>query len=226
MPKLALVVDADPPMSETLRQALGPAGIEHLTLTEGLEAARHLQITKFDVVLVNLCSAPEQGLALTRKLREAGPNRVTPVILLSGDRSKGLLSLGFSAGASSFVCLPVDADRLTRLIANITAIEQKSRRFRRVTERLRVQLVTSHAQIEGETIDLSLGGMLCRVPHIFPLGALVEVSLYLPTSHKPIVGLGTVTRSDGKNEMGVQIDRLSIKQARRLEEYLLHLFVV
>jgi hypothetical protein len=38
------------------------------------------------------------------------------------------------------------------------------------------------------------------------------------------MGLGTVTRTNGKSEMGIQIDRLGNEESRRLEDYLLHLF--
>ena len=77
---------------------------------------------------------------------------------------------------------------------------------------------------EGETIDISLGGMLVRVPRTFPLGAFVEISLHIPAASKPVVGLGSVTRSS-QNEIGVQIDRLTIEESRRLQEFLLRLYV-
>lgn len=221
MPNLALVVDAEPALCEILHQALRPAGIEDLTLTSSAEAAGHLLATKFDLVLVDLRSSPLLGVALTESIRKSGRNRLTPVILMSSDETKGALPRGFNAGASFFVHMPMDADRLTKLIIHLTANEQKARRFRRVSERVRVQIATAHLQIEGETIDLSLGGMLVRVPRTFPLGSLVEVSLYPASLVKPIVGMATVTRVTGNNEMGIQIDRLTIEQSRRLQEYLL-----
>ena len=67
--------------------------------------------------------------------------------------------------------------------------------------------------------------MLVRVPRMFPLEAMVEVNLYRASVITPIVGLGTITRVTGNDEMGVQIDRLTIEQSRRLQEYLLSLFV-
>jgi CheY-like chemotaxis protein len=225
MPNLALVVDAEPALCEILYQALRPAGIENLTLTSSTEAAGHLLATKFDVVLVDLRDSPLHGVELTKTIRKSGRNRQTPVVLMSGDQSKGTLPRGFSAGASFFVHMPMDKDRLTKLIVHLTATEQRPRRFRRVSERMRVKLVSSHLQLEGETVDLSLGGMLVRVPRAFPLGAMVEVSLYPPAIVKPIVGLGTVTRVTGNNEVGVQLERLTIEQSRRLQEYLLSLFV-
>jgi DNA-binding response OmpR family regulator len=225
MPRLVLVVDADPALCEILRQALRPAEVEDLTLTSGEQAASHLEGTKFDAILVNLCGSPQAGVELTRRIRGTGPNRTTPIILIGSDQSKGALSLGFNAGASFFICMPMDMERLTKLIVNISAIENKARRFRRVALRLKVQLVSANAQVEGETVDISLGGMLVKVPRTFPKGAFVEVSLYLPSDTKPIVGLGTVTRT-GDEEMGIRIDRLTIEASSRLEEHLLEVFVV
>jgi len=225
MPRIALVVDAGPAMCEILRQALGSAGVDELTLTSSEGAGSHLQATKFDMVLVDLCDSPQNGVELTRRIRGAGPNRTTPVILIGSDQSKGALSLGFNAGASFFVCMPMDTNRLTKLVVNITAIENKARRFRRVALCMKVQLVSADAQVEGKTIDISLGGMLVKVPRTFPKGAFVEVSLYLPSDTKPIVGLGTVTRT-GNEEMGIRIDRLTIEASSRLEEHLLEVFAV
>lgn len=224
MPNLALVVDAEPALCAILGQALKPAGIEDFTLTSSAEAAGHLLETKFAVVLVDLRNSPLHGVELTEKIRKSGRNRLTPVILMSGERSKGSLPRGFTAGASFFVHMPMETDRLTKLIVHVTATEQRPRRFRRVSERIRVQLVSAHLQLEGETIDLSLGGMLVRVPRMFPLGAFVEVSLFPASVVKPIVGLGTVTRVTRNSVMGLQIDRLTVEQSRRLQDYLLGLF--
>lgn len=224
-PRTALLVDTDPIMGEFLRQALKPAGIENLTLTSITAAANQLEVAKFDVILVNLGDSPSHGIELTQRIRASHPNRATPVILLSDQQTKGVLSRAFEAGATFFVCLPMETERLARMIVNVTAVDQKVRRFRRIAKRIKVHLATSHLRLEGETIDISLGGMLVRVPRTFPLGALVEISLFLPAAVKPVVGLGSVTRANRKNEIGVRIDRLTIEESRRLQEFLLRLFV-
>jgi DNA-binding response OmpR family regulator len=192
--RLALVVDAEPTLCETLQRALRPAGIEDLIPTSNAEAASHLLATRFDLVFVDLRSSPSHGVELIGRIRQSGPNRATPVILISGDQSKGELSRGFSAGASFFVHMPIDAGRLTKLVIHITAVEQRARRFRRVAERIRVQLGSAQVHLEGETIDISLDGMLVRAPRTFPKGTSLELNLYLPAAEKPIVGLGLVTR--------------------------------
>jgi len=221
MVRLALVVDAEPALCDILQRALRPAGIEDLILTSNAEAVGHLLATRFDLVFVDLRTSPLPGVELTARIRQSGLNRTTPVVLISGAQIKGELSRGFSAGASFFVHMPIDTGRLTKLIAHITAVEQRARRFRRVSESVRVRLVSEHLRVEGETIDLSLGGMLVRVPRTFARGTLVEFSLHLPDTDKPIVGLGLVTRVNGSNEMGLKIDRLTLEESGRLQEYLL-----
>lgn len=220
-PKVALLVDADPIMGEFLRQALKPAGVEHLTMASLAVAANHLGTSKFDIILVDLGDSPSHGVELTRRIRASSPNRDTPVVLLSDQQTKGILARAFEAGATLFVSLPMEIERLTRMIVNVTAIDQKVRRFRRIAKRVKVHLATSHLQLEGETIDISLGGMLVRVPRTFPLGALVEISMFLPEAVKPVVGLGSVTRASRKDEIGVKIERLTIEESRRLQEFLL-----
>jgi two-component system chemotaxis response regulator CheY len=223
-PKVALLVNADGILTEFLRQALKPAGIASSTLTSLENAPNHLGTGKFDIVFVDLGESPSNGIELTRRIRASGPHRATPIILLSDQQTKGILPRAFEAGATLFVSLPMETERLTRMIVNVTAIDQKVRRFRRIAKRLKVHLVSSHLQLEGETIDISLGGMLVRVPRTFPLGALVEISLHISDASKPVVGLGSVTRSS-QSEIGVQIDRLTIEQSRRLQDFLLRLYV-
>jgi CheY-like chemotaxis protein len=220
MAKLALVVDAETALYEILQRALRPVGIEDLILTTHEEAAGLLLATRFDLVFVDLRASPLQGIELTGIIRRNGLNRDTPVILISGDQSKGELPRGFQAGASFFVHMPIDAARLTKLAIHITAVEQRARRFRRVPEHIRVQLASAHLQVEGETIDLSLGGMLVRAPRTFPLGTSVELSLYIPNADKPIVGMGSITRAAG-DEMGVKIEQLTVEDSGRLQEHLL-----
>lgn len=222
-PKLALLVDAAPGLSAFLHPALQAAGIHNLTRTTLTGAEEQLRKAKFDLILVGLSEAPSHGVELTRRIRASGANRATPVILIATQETKGALARAFDAGANFFISLPMNTERLTRLIASVASVEQKVRRFRRVAQRIKVQLASPQLRIEGETIDISLGGMLVRVPQAFPAGAALEISLQLPSIAKPVVGLGSVARTSGENQLGVRIDRLAIEESRRLEEFLLPL---
>lgn len=222
MQKRALVVEGEPAMCQLIQQVLLSAGIEAVTLAKTADAPGHLQGQKFDVVLVDLSARSAEGLELTRKIRGSGFNRMTPIIAIGDKQGGDSLSRGFDAGVSFLIYKPIDRMRLTKLI-RVTqgAIEQERRRFRRVPLRTKVRLKSGGAEVECETIDLSLNGTLVRAARVFPAGSSVEVALFLGSNTKPVVGLGSVKRVIGPDQMGIELDRLSTGESWRLQEYLL-----
>ena len=105
---------------------------------------------------------------------------MTPIILVSDDQSTAAVSQGFSAGASFFLYKPIDKGRLLRLVrATQGAIEHERRRFRRVAIQSKVRLTSELQEWEGQTVDVSLNGMLVTVvPGSVPAGSNVCVSAY------------------------------------------------
>jgi CheY-like chemotaxis protein len=222
MQRRALIVDGEPAASQLLQEVLGSAGIEGVTTARAADADGHLQAQKFDVILVDLSMQASGGLDLTRRIRSSGINRMTPVIVIGDSRAQNSLTRGFEAGASFLIYKPIDRVRLMRLI-RVTqgAIEHERRRFRRVPLRARARIKSAGAETEGETVDLSLNGTLIKAPRVFPAGSSVEVSLFLAAGTKPVVGLGSVQRVVGQDQMGICLDRFSIRETQRLQEYLL-----
>jgi DNA-binding response OmpR family regulator len=223
-PTRALVVGDEEAMCALIRETLGAANIEAVTLAASTEAAALFQQEKFDVILVDLCAPPMDGAKLVQGIRLSGFNRNTPIIMISDDLRPAALSKGFKAGASFFVYKPIDRAHLMRLI-RVTqgAIEQEKRRFRRIAVRVKVQVKFGDISVEGETINLSLNGMLVRASHTFPVGSPVKVSLYLLAGKPPVAGLGSITRVVAANLMGIQLEHLSAAESGRLQEYLLPL---
>jgi hypothetical protein len=89
--------------------------------------------------------------------------------------------------------------------------------------RSRVRLVFGKNEWEGETIDVSLNGMRVRGPAGLTAGTIVRVSLYLSPDSKPIVGLGLVMRLLNGDEIGIQLDQLTMAESGRLQSFLLPL---
>ena len=85
----------------------------------------------------------------------------------------------------------------------------------------KVRIKASGTELVGETIDISMKGALVTVPPTIPVGSFVEVSLYLLVGTAPIAGLGTVVRALSSTRMGILLDRLSVAESGRLQEYLL-----
>jgi two-component system chemotaxis response regulator CheY len=223
-PTRALVVGDEETMCALIKETLGTANIEAVTLTTSAEAAAQFQGGKFDVILVDLCAPPVDATKLVHGIRQSGFNRKTPIIMISDDLRPGALSEGFKAGASFFAYKPIDRARLMSLIrATQGTIEHEKRRFRRVPVRAKVQVKCGDTNVEGETIDISFNGALVRASQTFPVGSTVEVSLYLLAGKPPIAGLGSIMRVVEGNQMGIQLDRLPAAASGRLQEYLLPL---
>ena len=220
--KRALIVDDEPETCELLRNALSSNGIDALILKQNAAAAGRLWTEKFSLVLLDLCMASPDGIELARRVRNSGINQQTPIIMISDDQSPALLSEGFEAGANFFLYKPIDQARLVKLIRVTQGItEHERRRFRRVPLRSKVRLTSGSLDLEGETIDVSLNGLLVRSERIVPPGSRARVSLYLSPGIRPIVGSGSIMRVVGKNQMGIQLDRLSSLESGRLEQFLL-----
>jgi CheY-like chemotaxis protein len=221
-PTRALVVGDEEAMCALIKETLGAASIEAVTLTSSAEAAAQFLEQKFHVILVDLCVPPVDAFKLVGDIRRSGYNRSTPIIMISDDLRPAALSEGFKAGASFFVYKPVDRVHLMRLIlVTQGTIDQEKRRFRRVPVRAKVRLKCGDRSTEGETIDLSLNGALIRASHTFPVGSNVEVSMYLHSEMPPVIGLGSIMRVVEGGQMGIQLDRLPTNESGRLQEFLL-----
>lgn len=220
-PKRALVVHDEPTMRTLIQDVLESADTEAVILGESVHAEEHFRAEKFDVIFIGL-SGPADGNELVKKIRKSGFNWKTPIIVISDDPRPGALPEGFAAGVTFFVYKPIDRAHLNRLI-RVThgTIEHEIRRFRRVPVNAKVRVRSGSAELEGETIDLSLNGALISAPQTFPRGASVEVKFYLHDENNPIVGRGRVVRVLNENHMGILLDYLSIEESGRLQEYLL-----
>jgi CheY-like chemotaxis protein len=224
MEKRAIIVDDEPATCELIEKVLTSAGIESTTVTKSEEAPDILRHGRFDVAFLDYEMPFPDGLTLARQMRASGSNRLTPIVLVSDDQRPAAMAKGFAAGASFFVYKPIDRERLLRLVrATQGAIDNVLRRTRRVPLRSKVQIKFRGQEIEGETVNVSLEGMLIRTPRILPVGSSVDVSLQLNQAMKPVVGAGSVVRLLGQEQMGIHLGRLTLEESQRLQEYLLPL---
>jgi hypothetical protein len=84
-------------------------------------------------------------------------------------------------------------------------MENERRRTRRVPLQCRVQLRIGDQQIDGQTIDVSMEGVLVRVSRPIPVGSSVNVSLQLSKGTNPVVAAGCVVRVLGGNRLGIHL---------------------
>jgi len=164
------------------------------------------------------------GLELTRRMRDSACNRITPIVMLSDDQRPTAMSRGFQAGVSFFMYKPVDKERLLMIVrATQGGMEHEHRRTRRVPVKSRVMLRFVGQSIEGETVDVSMQGVLVKAQKLLPVGTSVDLSLQLSRTMGPIVGAGSIVRIAGANQMGIHLGRLSLGESQKLQDFLLPL---
>jgi DNA-binding response OmpR family regulator len=226
MQRRGLIVDDEAAVCEMLGKVLTSAGMESLALTRSSEAPALLSKGKFDMVFLDLHMAAPDGIELARQMRLSRWNQATPIVLMSDDQRPSAMSIGFEAGASFFLYKPIDRECLLKLIrATQGAMEYGRRRTRRVALRSKVRLRYGAEELEGETVDVSLSGILVKAGRTLPTGAPVHVSLDLAPRMRPLVGVGSVVRIVSGNQMGIQLDQLTVAESERLQEFLLPLIL-
>jgi DNA-binding response OmpR family regulator len=224
MHKRAIIVDNEPASCELIEKVLHSVGIDSLVLNRSAEAPDLLREGKFSVAFFGLRMNSPDGSELTRQMRGSSFNRMTPVVMISDDQRPGAMSEGFEAGASFFLYKPIDKESLLRLVrATQGALEHERRRTRRIPLECPARLRIGNQEIDGQTIDVSMEGVLVRVSRPIPVGSSVNISLQLSRGTKPVSGAGCVVRVAARNQLGIHLGRLELAESQRLQEFLLPL---
>jgi len=111
-----LVVDDHEPSRDLFCTALTSAGYAVRAASDGLNAIRHLEETRFDVVLTDVCMPQMDGLELLTKIRDRWPD--SRVVVHSNRLSWRVARLALVEGA--YACLS-KSDKTARLLKTIAS---------------------------------------------------------------------------------------------------------
>ena len=91
-----------------------------MTLAGTCEAALHLASqSAFDVILLDLLMPGIGGFEVLRQLRAEGPNRKTPILVVSVLSSHETIQRCKLLGATAFVAKPVDQELITTMLKSV-----------------------------------------------------------------------------------------------------------
>jgi CheY-like chemotaxis protein len=219
----ALIVDDDQANCELIKEVLYSVDIDSLALTHSGQAVTCLAREKFDAIFLDVNMPAPNGIELTKKIRSGGLNVTTPIMVITGEDERALLSRAFEAGANFFLYKPIDRHDILRLVrATTDSIEHEKRRFRRVKVSCNVLIQSGDTKLKGATLDMSFGGMFVQASGILPVGTLAQATLQVP-SGPPLALLVRVLRIAGNDSMGMQFESLTPPQSKSLQEFLLPL---
>jgi CheY-like chemotaxis protein len=225
MPNRVLVVDDNEALCELIQEVLRSVDIESLVMTHSGQAVTCLAREKFDAVFLDVHMPTPDGIELTRKIRSGGLNVSTPIMVITGEDDRALLGRAFEAGANFFLYKPLDRHDILRLVrATKDSIEHERRRFRRIKVSCKVSIESGGAQLNGSTLDMSIGGLFVQASGVLPKGAVAQVTVHLP-SGPPLSCAARVLRVSGEDCMGMQFENVTPALSKGLQEFLLPLIL-
>src|ERR1700739_4101314 len=177
-----LVVDDDPLICELIRDVLESAEIKSHTTSDSQQASILIREEKFDAVFLDVNMPAPDGIALARQVRASTLNRTTPIVMITGENDRGLLTRVFEAGATFVLFKPVDRHRLMRLLrVSEDIIQREARQFQRVKVTCKVSMQMDQERSVGRTLDMSLNGAMVCADRTFSAGSTIRVDLDLNT---------------------------------------------
>jgi DNA-binding response OmpR family regulator len=114
-----LVVDDDEDIRELLTLALGIAGHEILTASDGPAALDVLAAEPVDLVVLDVTMPQMSGLEVCRRVRAAPPVPEPLILMLSAMADPDDIAAGLAAGADSYAIKPFNISSLTRTVERL-----------------------------------------------------------------------------------------------------------
>ena len=173
-----LVVEDEPNIRDLVCLHLGLEGYECVPVADGKQAMALAGEKLFDLIILDLMLPGVDGVTITRALRRHGPNRDTPILMLTARREESDKVMGLDSGADDYVTKPFG---VRELVARAAALLRRAR-----TPATAAQGDSRPIEIHGIELDPSRRGVRVR-------GSAIDVTrqefnlLYLLATNPGIV---------------------------------------
>lgn len=107
-PHLIQIVDDDPSMRLLTRATLEYAGFAVIEAADGTVALSQFRKMRPDLVLLDVVMPHMDGFTTCRRLRGLPEGQETPIMMLTGLDDVESVKKAFDAGATDFICKPID----------------------------------------------------------------------------------------------------------------------
>jgi DNA-binding response OmpR family regulator len=114
--KTALVIEDQRPVRDSIGDLLRLSGFDVRLVGDGHAASQALASRRYDVITLDLHLPSLDGVSLAEALMEEGPNRGTPVVVISAYLDDDTVSALKACGIEHFFSKPFDAKELVGTI--------------------------------------------------------------------------------------------------------------
>jgi DNA-binding response OmpR family regulator len=158
-----LVVEDELSIRELLRLHLSLAGYEVDERDNGSAALDYARVERFDLLLLDLMLPDLDGVTVCRAVRSGdGPNRHTPILMLTARDTESDKVLGLESGADDYLTKPFG---IRELLARVAAMLRRHHGLdsraepgeaRLLTSRdLRIDLAKRELLVRGERVEMT-----------------------------------------------------------------------
>jgi two-component system chemotaxis response regulator CheY len=116
----ALVVDDAATVRMYHRQILDRGGFAVSEAANGYEGLEAAIAQAFDLIVVDVNMPLMDGYEMVSAVRREGPNRVTPILMVSTELDPEDMDRGYACGATAYLGKPVAEDVLESLAQTLT----------------------------------------------------------------------------------------------------------
>ena len=119
--KTILAVDDSATMREMIFQSLSEIGYRVVLAVDGVDALDKLRSEAAPSVIITDINMPRMnGIALIDRLRREGPNRTTPILVLSTETDADWKAQAKQAGATGWITKPFNPERIADAIRKVS----------------------------------------------------------------------------------------------------------
>jgi DNA-binding response OmpR family regulator len=123
-PRKVLVVEDEKNIRELVCLHLGLEGYDCVQVGDGRVAMTMADEKRFDLIVLDLMLPGVDGVSMTRALRRHGPNRDTPILMLTARREEADKVMGLDSGADDYLTKPFG---VRELVARAAALLRRAR---------------------------------------------------------------------------------------------------
>ena len=123
-----LIVDDSPAMRSFIRRVVRLSGMEvdqYIEAGNGEEGLAQLALHSIDAVLTDINMPVMNGETFVRKMREDGPFKETPVIVISTDATTNRIQTMLSLGAVGYLQKPFGPEQLRNELDRVLAVRHE-----------------------------------------------------------------------------------------------------
>jgi len=119
--KTILAVDDSATMREMIFRSLSDIGYQVVLAVDGIDALDKLQADTSPAVIITDINMPRMnGIALIDRVRREGPNRTTPILVLSTETDASWKARAREAGATGWITKPFNPERIAEAIRKVS----------------------------------------------------------------------------------------------------------